>query len=513
MAPQLELRGITKRFPGVLANDHIDLEVERGEIHALMGENGAGKSTLMSILYGVYQPDEGQIVIDGRPRQFASPVDAIAAGLGMVFQSFKLFPSMTVAENVVFRSEPTRRGRIDRRAAEQRVAAIADRYGLSVDPAARIDALPVGVLQRVEILKALYRDAQILILDEPTAVLTPQERDRLFAVLRRLAADGRTIIFITHKLREVIELSDRLTVLRDGRAVARLTTAATTEAEITRNMTGRDVVLDAAHPGGEPGRAVLECRSLVVQRDKATVVDGVSLAVHAGEIVGLAGVAGNGQSELVEAIVGLRHLDAGQILISGTDVTAATTTGRRAAGLTYIPEDRHDVGTAGAASARDNLLMGYQRRPRFRPRRLLDGQAIAAHATELVARYDVRIPTIDTAVGTLSGGNQQKVIVARELSAGGPLLIAEQPTRGVDIGAIEFIHEQITAFRDGGGAVLLVSAELSEILSLSTRILVMFEGRIVAELAAAEATEAGLGLFMAGATPAGASAVQAGGDG
>lgn len=501
MPIELELRGITKRFPGVLANDDIDLQVQTGEIHALMGENGAGKSTLMSILYGVQPPDSGEIVIRGAVRQFSSPIDAIAAGLGMVFQSFKLFPSLTVAENVVFRVEPTRRGRLDRRGAERAVAEIADRYGLGIDARARVDSLPVGVLQRVEIIKALYRDARVLILDEPTAVLTPQERDRLFDVLRRLAADGRTIIFITHKIKEVMTISDRVTVLRDGRVVTSMVTRHTSPAEITRNMTGRDVVLTAAAPGREPGEAILSCDRLSVRDEGRTVVDDVSLTVRAGEIVGIAGVAGNGQTQLVEAITGLRRVNGGSVHIGINDVTAAPVNVRRAAGLTYIPEDRHEVGTATGGTTAENLLMGYHRQPQF-GRRLLNRTAIAAHARSLVANYRVKVPNIATEVGMLSGGNLQKVILAREIAHDAPLLIAEQPTRGLDIGAIEFIHEQLVAVRDRGGAVLLISAELSEILALAGRILVMYEGRVTAELAVDQANEAKLGLLMAGHPPA-----------
>ncbi|WP_324651811.1 ABC transporter ATP-binding protein [Georgenia sp. H159] len=496
---ELELRGITKRFPGVLANDRIDLTVAKGEIHALMGENGAGKSTLMSILYGLHRPDEGEIWLRGERREFGSPIDAIDAGLGMVFQAFKLFPSLTVAENVVYRAEVTRRGLLDRQAANRRVAEIADRYGLAVDPAARVDQVPVGVLQRVEIVKALYRDAQVLILDEPTAVLTPQEADKLFGVLRALADDGRTIIFITHKLKEVLAISDRVTVLRDGRAVATLTTGETDAAEIARHMTGRDVELQVWPPAREPGAPVLECEGLHAEgADGRVALDDVSLTVRAGEVVGIAGVAGNGQAELAEVVAGLRPVTAGSIRISGADVTAAPVAVRRSAGLAYIPEDRHDVGTAPAADTTDNLSLGHHRRPPLVRRGLLQRGRMVERARRLITNFQIKVSGPDTLVGTLSGGNLQKIVVARELDHGSPLLIAEQPTRGVDIGAIQFMHGQIAQYRDRGGAVLLISAELSEILTLSGRILVMFEGRVVAELDAATATEAQLGLLMAG---------------
>jgi simple sugar transport system ATP-binding protein len=499
MVAELELRGITKRFPGVLANDQVDISVAKGEIHALMGENGAGKSTLMSILYGLYQPDAGEIWLRGERRRFASPLDAIDAGLGMVFQAFKLFPSLTVAENVVYREEVTRRGLLDRREANRRVAEIAARYGLAVDPAARVDRVPVGVLQRVEILKALYRDAQVLILDEPTAVLTPQEAERLFTILRALADDGRTIIFITHKLKEVMAISDRVTILRDGRAVASLTTSETTAAEITRHMTGRDVELRAWPVTRAPGAAVLTCEGLSAAGDDGRVVlDGVDLTVRAGEVVGIAGVAGNGQAELAQVVAGLRAAAGGRVTIAGADVSRAGVAARRKAGLAYIPEDRHGVGTAPTADATDNLSLGHHRSVPLLRRGVLHRGRMVERARELIARFQIKIAGPGTMVGTLSGGNLQKIVVAREMAYQAPLLIAEQPTRGVDIGAVEFVHQQIAQYRDGGGGVLLISAELSEILSLAQRILVMFEGRVVAELDAATATESQLGLLMAG---------------
>lgn len=496
---ELELRNITKRFPGVLANDRVNLAVKKGEIHALIGENGAGKSTLMSILYGLQQPDEGEIWVRGEKRTFSSPVEAIEAGLGMVFQAFKLFPSLTIAENVVYGDEVTKRGFLDRRGANSRVKEIADRYGLAVNPNARVDRVPVGVLQRVEIIKALYRNAQILILDEPTAVLTPQEADRLFEILRALADDGRTIIFITHKLKEVMAISDRVTVLRDGCSIATLTTSETNPAEITRYMTGRDIERRQLIPVNPVGEAVLDVVG-VSAKDAAhrIVVSEVSFSVHRGEIVGIAGVAGNGQSELTEAIAGLRQTTSGSIHISGFDVSNGSVSQRRKAGLSYIPEDRHGLGTASVSDATDNLSLGHHRSLPLSKRGLLQRVSMVDWSRTLIERFRIKIASPSTAVGTLSGGNLQKIVVARELTFNSPLLIAEQPTRGVDIGAIEFIHRQLADFRDSGGAVLLVSAELSEILNLSQRILVMFEGRIVAELESAEATESMLGLLMAG---------------
>jgi len=497
---ELELRGITKRYPGVLANDAVDLAVRPAEIHAIVGENGAGKTTLMSLLYGLFPPDEGEIFIRGERVEFSSALDAIAAGLGMVHQSFKLFPTLSVAENVVFRQEPRRRGLIDRSAGVARVSDLADRYGLAVDPEAAVEDLPVGVLQRVEILKALYRDAQVLILDEPTAVLTPQERDQLFEVIRRLREAGRTIIFITHKLGEVMAISDRVTVLRNGRAVADLVTAETDPAEITLHMTGRAVDLDRRAPEHQPDQAVLEVENLTVLGGHGrAVVKDASFQVRSGEIVGIAGVAGNGQSELIEALCGLTEADTGAVTLSGTDITMADVAGRRAAGLAYIPEDRYGVGTIRQASVSENLLIGHHREETVQRRGWFDRGAVARLTRRLVEVFDIKAGSVAGPVSTLSGGNLQKVVVAREMEHGTPLLIAEQPTRGLDIGAIEFVHSQLIRYRDQGGAVLMVSAELSEILALSTRILVMFEGSIVATLDPRTVDEPEIGLYMTGA--------------
>ena len=500
MTPALELRGITKRFPGVLANDAIDMTVRAGEIHAVVGENGAGKTTLMSILFGLFPADAGEILVHGKPVRFASALEAIRAGLGMVHQAFRLFPTLTVADNVVFREEPMRRGLVDRARSVRQVAELAERYGLAVDPRAVIETLPVGVLQRVEILKALYRDAQILILDEPTAVLTPQERDKLFEVIRHLRGSGRTILFITHKLGEVMSLSDRVTVLRDGRSVAHLVTTETNPEEIARHMTGRSVDLHRRAPTNEPGAAILAVSELsVTGRHDRPVVRKASFEVRSGEIVGVAGIAGNGQSELIEAVAGLREVAEGSIALNGIDLTTADVETRRSAGMAYVPEDRHGVGTSHRASVSANLLLGHQRRPKLQRKGWFDLRAVRNHARRLVETYGIRSGPISSPVATLSGGNLQKVVVAREMSHGAPLLIAEQPTRGLDIAAIEFIHDRLIRFRNDGGAVMLVSAELSEILALSTRILVMFEGRIVAELDPNDVTEADIGLYMTGA--------------
>ena len=499
MTIELELRGITKRFDRVVANDSVDLTVRAGEIHAIVGENGAGKTTLMSILYGLIPPDEGEILIRGNPVRFESALDAIQAGLGMVHQAFKLFPTLTVAENVVFRSEPMRRGLIDRQASVAVVQELAEAYGLAVDPTAVVERLPVGVLQRVEILKALYRDAQVLILDEPTAVLTPQERDMLFDVVRRLRDAGRTILFITHKLGEVMAVSDRVTVLRNGKSVAELVTSETTPEEITRHMVGRDIDLGKRASPHQPGQVVLSVSGLEVlgEHDRPVVHD-AAFDVRAGEIVGVAGVAGNGQTEMIEALTGLRPVERGVVTLSGTDITHAEVAARRAAGLAYIPEDRHVVGTTSHATVSENLLMGHHREDDVAARGWFKIDEVRRRANELVDRFNIRTSSIAAPVATLSGGNLQKVVVARELAYEAPLLIAEQPTRGVDIGAIEFIHGQLLDYRDAGGAVLMVSAELSEILALSTRILVMFEGRVVAELDPGTVDEREIGRYMTG---------------
>jgi ABC-type uncharacterized transport system ATPase subunit len=495
---ELEAKGVVKRYRALLANDHVDLAVERGEIHAVMGENGAGKSTLMSILYGLQQPDEGRILLRGVETHFRSALDAIAAGMGMVHQAFKLFNSLSVWENIVYAREPSSGPLINRREARRRVADLAARHRLSVEPDASVGALSVGVRQRIEILKALYREAKILILDEPTAVLTPQERDGLFDVMRHLAAEGRTILFVTHKLPEVMAITDRVTVLRDGRVVERMKTKNTSPREIIRAMTGRSVSLNIEKAAARLGAPVLEAVEVTVGTGPKPTVDKASLTVRVGEIVGIAGVAGNGQSELVEALVGLRTPDGGAVRVAGRDVTNAGVAERRAAGIAYVPEDRALVGSALPASAADNLAMGFQRSAPIARGGLIDPAAMAKRAQGLIAKFGVKIANERAPVGSLSGGNLQKVVVARELSHEAPALIAEQPTRGLDIGATEFIHRQLVAERDRGRAVLLISAELSEILALSDRILVMYEGRILADMPQAEASEETLGLLMAG---------------
>jgi simple sugar transport system ATP-binding protein len=496
---EIAAAGIVKRYGGLIANDGVVLSAERGEIHGVMGENGAGKTTLMSILFGLQAPDAGEIRVRDAPVCFRSPIDAMAAGLGMVHQSFKLFGSLTAWENIVYGAEPKRGPFIDRRAARDRVAELAEHHHLAVDPDVQVGGLSVGVRQRIEILKALYRDARILILDEPTAVLTPPERDALFAVLKNLASEGRTVLLVTHKLHEVTAITDRVTILRDGRTVANLRTADTNAGEIVRAMTGRNVNLKVAKRPLPPGDTLLKAVDVTIASPSGKhVVDHVSLTVRGGEIVGIAGVAGNGQNELVEALVGLRNSDGGSVEICGRDVTDADVATHRAAGLAYIPEDRAAVGSAAEASATDNLAMGFHRSAPLASGPFINPSAFAERARALIRRFAIRIASERTDVGTLSGGNLQKIVVARELSHESPALIAEQPSRGLDVGATEYIHEQLVAERDRGRAVLLVSAELSEILGLSDRVLVMFEGRILADLPQERANVQNVGLLMAG---------------
>lgn len=502
MSYAIELRGIVKRFPGVLANDHIDLQVEKGEIRALVGENGAGKTTLMRILYGLYRPDEGEILLSGEKKEFHSPMDAIRAGLGMVHQHFMLFPSLSVSENIIYGSEITRGGFVDIQTAHREVQNLADQYGLGVDPKARVDELPVGVRQRVEILKMLYREAHTLILDEPTAVLTPQERDGLFTILRELASQGRTIIFITHKLNEVMDISDNATVLRGGRVSGTLKTADTSPEEISRLMVGREVLFQIEKKPARIGEPVLQVKNLNVENDAGRkLVRDVSFEARKGEIVGIAGVAGNGQTELVEALTGLRPMDDGSMWIHNQEVSHASVDERREAGLSYIPEDRGHVGLATDASVSDNLIMGYHRDRPISRNLILSRPSIRDFSHGLIDRFAIKVSQIREKTNNLSGGNLQKVVLARELAHNSDLLIAEQPTRGVDVGSIEFIHQELLTFREAGKAIVLISAELSEILSLSDRVLVMYEGEIVGELdpEAPETTEERIGLYMAGA--------------
>jgi ABC-type uncharacterized transport system ATPase subunit len=497
--PVLELRDVTKRFPGVLANDHIDFDLRRGEVHALLGENGAGKSTLMNIVYGLYSADEGEILVNGEPVSFSSPHDAIDHGIGMVHQHFMLIPVMTVAENIVLANEPTRSGLLlDTRGAERRVAEIARTFRFAVDPQARVQDITVGQQQRVEIMKALYRNADIVILDEPTAVLTPQEARELFEIIRTLTREGIAIIFITHKLNEVLEIADRITVLRRGKKVETIPREGATEAALARSMVGRDVLLRVDKKPASPGEKLLHVEHLDVldDRDLPAVRD-VSFEVRAGEIVGIAGVDGNGQSELIDALTGLRRPAGGRVLIGQEDLTTANAHAHLQAGVGHIPEDRQRRGLVLEFALAENLVLhDYEKEP-FSHLGVLSLRRIFGHARRLLAEFDVRGGRPHTPASALSGGNQQKVVVAREVSRDPGVLIAAQPTRGLDVGAIEFVHRRLVAERDEGRAVLLVSLELDEILSLSDRILVIYEGAIVGEFAP-DVSEEELGIAMTG---------------
>ncbi len=508
MALALSMQGISKAFPGVQANDQIDFDLERGEIHVLLGENGAGKTTLMNILYGLYRADAGQIYLNGQEVHIATPSDAIADGIGMVHQHFMLVPVFTVTENVMLGVESTRYGFfLSREQAAQRIREISEQYGLEVDPQAYIKDIPVGVQQRVEIIKALYRQADILILDEPTAVLTPQEAEELFQIMRSLSAQGKSIIFITHKLKEVFAVADRITVLRDGRVVGTTTPDKATEAMLAEMMVGREVILTVEKEAPKAGEVVLEVEDLWVLDDRGLpVVNGVSFQVRAGEILGIAGVQGNGQTELVEALTGLRAPARGRVRILGTDTTHASPRGILEKGVGHIPEDRHKHGMVLSYPIADNLVLSTYYRAPFAHGIVIDGKAIDENGRKLIAEFDIRTPSEYALAGTLSGGNQQKLIVAREFSRPIKLLISAQPTRGLDVGSIEFIHQKLIERRDAGTAVLLVSVELDEVMALSDRIAVIYEGQIVETLPAAEATREGLGLLMAGARKEGAIA-------
>lgn len=503
----LEAKGITKRFPGVLANDQVEFDLHRGEIHALLGENGAGKSTLMNVLYGLYKADSGEVRVEGNLLNLHSPKDAIKHGIGMVHQHFMLIPVFTVTENIMLGAETDHRAapnemplvRLDRNEVAQRVRELSHQYRLDVDPHALVGNLPVGIQQRVEIVKALYRKANILILDEPTAVLTPQEAEELFRIMHELTDKGVSIIFITHKLKEVLAAADRITVMRAGRVVGTANPKETNEAQLASMMVGREVILTVQKKPAKPAEEVLKVENLHVKDVRGLeAVRGVSLSVHAGEVLGVAGVQGNGQTELAEALTGLRHIESGRFTFMGKDLTNKPPRPITETGLAHIPEDRQKRGLVLSYTVADNMVLCDYYQPRFSRGVVIQQNLVDVNARNLIKEFDVRTPSPYVAASKLSGGNQQKVIVARELSRPVKLLIASQPTRGLDVGSIEYIHKEIILMRDHGVAVLLISAELDEIMSLSDRIAVIYRGQIVETMDRKDASREKLGLLMAG---------------
>lgn len=495
----IEMRGITKRFPGIVANDSISLTLRKGEIHALLGENGAGKSTLMNILFGLYQPDEGDIFMGGEKVAIDGPNKAIKLGIGMVHQHFKLVHPFTVAENIILGSEPVKGLSTDVKKAAKEVERLSNLYGLQVDPYAKIEDISVGMQQRVEILKTLYRGADIIIFDEPTAVLTPQEIDDLLKIMRNLIREGKSIILITHKLKEIMAISDRVTIIRRGKVVGSVVTAETTPDALAEAMVGRNVSFEINKAPSVPGAPVLQVDKVSLKDERGVrALDGISLQVNAGEILGVAGVDGNGQSELIAALTGLRKVDSGRILLKGAEVQNRSTRQIGEAGLSLIPEDRHKHGLVLDFTLRENMVLNTYFRAPFNRSGFMDENAMEVHAQKLVKDFDVRASGTDARARSLSGGNQQKAIIARELDKDPDLLIAAQPTRGLDVGAIEFIHRRLVEQRDKGKAVLLVSFELDEIMKLSDRIVVMYEGKVVGEVRPEDTNDQELGLLMAG---------------
>ena len=502
--PVIEMDGITKRFPGVVANDEVDFTVERGQVHTLLGENGAGKTTLMNVLYGLYQPDEGSISVGGEPRAFDSPREAIDAGIGMIHQHFMLVDPMTVTENIVLGNEPEKWGglAVDRADARQSVRELSERYGFDVDPDAPVEDISVGVQQRVEILKALYRGAEILILDEPTAVLTPQEVEELFAVIDELTSQSKTVIFITHKLGEAMEAADVITVLRDGEKVGTVDAAGTTRKELAEMMVGREVVLEMETGEADPGESALSVSDIQVTDSKGVdVVSGVDLEVREGEVFGIAGVDGNGQSELVEAITGLRSPDAGSIHLDGEEITDYPRRERIESGMAYIPEDRQERGLVMDFDLVENGLLGSQHDGEYAPGGQIDWGRVREHVGEIIREFDVRPPDPEAVAKYLSGGNQQKFVAGRELLRDPSVIVASHPTRGLDVGSVEFVQQQLVDLRDRGKGVLLVSSKLDEVTQLSDRLAVIYEGEFMAVVDPDSVTEEELGLLMAGEYP------------
>lgn len=495
----IEMNNIRKEFPGIVANDNITLQLRQGEIHALLGENGAGKSTLMNILFGLYQPDKGEIKVRGEKVDITNPNVANRLGIGMVHQHFMLVENFTIAENIILGNEPTIAGRINIKKAEKDVQALSEKYGLKVDPKAKIEDISVGMQQRVEIIKTLYRGAEILIFDEPTAALTPQEINELIQIMKALVKEGKSIILITHKLKEIMSVCDRCTVIRRGKGIGTVEVKETNPDALAAMMVGREVNFTVDREKAQPKHEVLSVKDLVV-RDvrKIPVVNGLNLEVKAGEILGIAGVDGNGQSELIEAITGLRKIESGTIALNGKDLTKLKTRKVTEAGIAHIPQDRHKHGLVLDFSVAENIVLQTYYQEPYSKRKVLNFPAIFEKSKKLIAEYDVRTPSEQTLARALSGGNQQKAIIAREIDRSPELLIAAQPTRGLDVGAIEFIHRKLIEERDKGRAVLLVSLELDEVLNISDRIAVIYEGKIVAIVDPEETDEKELGLLMAG---------------
>nr|WP_029099019.1 ABC transporter ATP-binding protein [Brevibacillus thermoruber] len=495
----VEMRGITKRFPGIVANDNINLVVKKGEIHALLGENGAGKSTLMNILFGLYQPDEGEILINGKPVHITSPNVANELGIGMVHQHFMLVETFTVTENIVLGNEPKNGLQIDIRRAVKEVEELSRKYGLKVDPTAKIADISVGMQQRVEILKTLYRGADILIFDEPTAVLTPQEIQELIEIMHNLVKEGKTIILITHKLKEIMAVCDAVTIIRRGKVIDSVAVKDTNPDELAAKMVGREVTFKVDKKPPQPKEVILSVENVTAMGNRGVnALNGISFEVRAGEILGIAGVDGNGQSELIEVLTGLRKASGGRILLKGQDITNRLPREISEAGLSHIPEDRHKRGLVLDFTMSENMVLETYFHPRFNKNGFLDYAAIDKHASRLIEEFDVRTPSIHTKARALSGGNQQKAIIAREVDKDPDLLIAAQPTRGLDVGAIEFIHKRLVEQRDKGKAVLLISLELDEVINVSDRIAVIYEGQIVGIVDAKSTTEQELGLMMSG---------------